>query len=84
MGRHPSFTRSLLQANAMRQLPGLGEVACPVLFVAGEKEPKAVKRSNVMLAELMPNAQSQMVPVYGARLACRGARFALSNGSGMG
>jgi pimeloyl-ACP methyl ester carboxylesterase len=60
-----SFTRSFLQANSMRQPPGLEEVACPVLFVAGEREPKAVKRSHVILAETMPNAQNRVVPGMG-------------------
>jgi pimeloyl-ACP methyl ester carboxylesterase len=60
-----SFTRSILQANAMRQPPGLEEVACPVLFVAGENEPNAVKRSGFKLAEIMPNAESRTVPGMG-------------------
>lgn len=60
-----SFTRSFLQASAMRQPQGLVEVACPVLFVSGEKEPNAVKQSNIMLANLMPNALSRMVPGMG-------------------
>ena len=60
-----AFTRSFLQANAMRQPPGLEKVACPVLFVAGEKEPKDVKRSHVMLTQIMPNAKSRVAPGMG-------------------
>jgi pimeloyl-ACP methyl ester carboxylesterase len=55
-----SFARSFLQAIAMRQPAGLQEVVCSVLFVSGENDPRAVKQSNVMLAEIMPNAQSRM------------------------
>lgn len=57
-----SFTRAFIQALSMRQPPGLDRVRCPALFVAGEKEPKAVNQSNVMLARIMPNGQSRMVP----------------------
>jgi pimeloyl-ACP methyl ester carboxylesterase len=57
-----SYTRAFIQALSMRQPPGLEKVTCPVLFVSGEKEPGAVKRSNVMLARLMPKSQSRMVP----------------------
>jgi pimeloyl-ACP methyl ester carboxylesterase len=60
-----SFTRSILQANSMRQPPGLEKVGCHVLFVAGEKEPAAVKRSNVILAGVMPNAQNCIAPGIG-------------------
>lgn len=57
-----SYTRAFIQALSLRQSPGLEQVTCPVLFVSGEKEPDAVKRSNVMLARLIPNAESRMVP----------------------
>jgi pimeloyl-ACP methyl ester carboxylesterase len=57
-----SFTRSFLQASSMRLPPELEEVACRVLFVAGEKEPKAVKRSQASLARLLPNANSYISP----------------------
>jgi pimeloyl-ACP methyl ester carboxylesterase len=60
-----SFTRSFLQALSLRQPPGLEQVTGPVLFVAGEREPKAVKQSNVMLAQLLPNAQCRMAPGLG-------------------
>lgn len=60
-----SFTRSFLQALSLRQPPGLDQVQCPSLFVAGEKEPRAVNESNAMLARSMPNAQSRMAPDLG-------------------
>lgn len=60
-----SFTRSFLQALSLRQPQGLDKIACSVLFVAGENEAEAVNRSNVMLAKIMPNAQSRMVPHMG-------------------
>jgi len=57
-----SFTRSFLQALSLRQPPGLEKILCSVLFVAGEREPMAVKQSNAMLAKIMPNAQSRIAP----------------------
>lgn len=60
-----SFRRAFIQALSQRQPPGLEQVTCPTLFVSGEKEPEAVRRSNVMLARRMPNAQSRMVPGLG-------------------
>ena len=60
-----SFTRSFLEANGMRQPPGLDKVACPVLFVAGEKEPNAVRRSQAMLADTIPNAEARIAPEMG-------------------
>lgn len=60
-----SFTRSFLQALALRQPLGLDQVMGSVLFVAGEKEPQAVKQSNLMLAQMMPNAQCRMAPGLG-------------------
>jgi pimeloyl-ACP methyl ester carboxylesterase len=60
-----SLTRSMLETNAMRQPPGLEKVECPVLFVTGEREPKYVRQSQVMLSEIMPNAQSRMIPGMG-------------------
>ena len=49
----------------MRQPPGLDKVACPVLFVAGEKEPKAVRHSQVMLADAIPHADARIAPEMG-------------------
>jgi pimeloyl-ACP methyl ester carboxylesterase len=60
-----SFTRSFLQASSMRLPPGLEEVTCRVLFVAGEKEPQAVKQSQASLARLLPNADSYIAPGMG-------------------
>jgi pimeloyl-ACP methyl ester carboxylesterase len=60
-----SFTRSILQANAMRQPPGLDTAECRVLFVAGEGEPQGVRRSGALLAKTMPNAESRIVPGMG-------------------
>ena len=60
-----SFRRSFIQALSLRQPSGLDQVTCPTLFVAGEKEPKAVNQSNVMLAQVMPHARSRMVPGLG-------------------
>ncbi len=56
-----SFTRSFTEAISMRQPPGLNDVVNPVLFVSGEKDPEAVRQSNVMLSETMRNAQSRMI-----------------------
>jgi pimeloyl-ACP methyl ester carboxylesterase len=58
----PSFTRSFIQALSLRQSPKLEHVTPPVLFVAGEAEPQAVKQSNVTLANTMPNAQCRVAP----------------------
>ena len=60
-----SFTRSFLQASSMGLPPGLEEVACQVLFVAGEKEPQAVKQSQASLAKLLPRAESYLAPGMG-------------------
>jgi pimeloyl-ACP methyl ester carboxylesterase len=61
----PSFTHSFLQALSLRQPTGLEQVRCPTLFVAGEKEPAAVRQSNHMLAGIMPHAQSCEAPGLG-------------------
>jgi pimeloyl-ACP methyl ester carboxylesterase len=60
-----SFTRSFLQASSMELPPGLQEVACRVLFVAGEKEPQAVRQSQASLAGLLPSAESFIAPGMG-------------------
>ena len=60
-----SFTRSFLQALSFRQASGLEHVTCPVLFVAGEAEPQAVKQSNVMLAHKLPHAKCVVAPHMG-------------------
>lgn len=59
-----SFTRSVIQANSLRQPPGLDTVTSPVLFVAGERE-KTVIQSQIMLAKVIPNAQVRMAPSMG-------------------
>ncbi|MGW8222857.1 MAG: alpha/beta fold hydrolase [Syntrophobacteria bacterium] len=60
-----SFTRSFLQASSMELPPGLQEVTCRVLFVAGEKEPQAVKQSQASLAGLLSSAESCIAPGMG-------------------
>lgn len=60
-----SFTRSFLQANSMGLPPGLERVESPVLFVAGEKEPKAVRESQGFLSGLLPNAVNCIAPHMG-------------------
>jgi pimeloyl-ACP methyl ester carboxylesterase len=60
-----AFTRAFLQALSLRQPAGLEQVNCPVLFVAGEKEPKAVHQSNVLLANVMPKGQIRIAPGMG-------------------
>lgn len=60
-----AFTRSFTEAIAMKQPPGLEKAVCPVLFVAGEREPEAVKRSQAMLANAMPNALARLAPGRG-------------------
>jgi pimeloyl-ACP methyl ester carboxylesterase len=60
-----SFRRSFIQAASMSPPPGLEEVTSRVLFVAGEKEPEAVRRSQAELATLMPNAACCVAPGMG-------------------
>ena len=60
-----SFTRSFLQANSMGLPPGLEKVASPVLLVAGEREPQAVKESQASLTRLLPNAANYIAPRMG-------------------
>jgi hypothetical protein len=60
-----SFTRLFVQALSMRQPLGLERVPCPTLFVAGEKEPAAVRASNLMLAGIIPHAKSGLAPGMG-------------------
>lgn len=60
-----SFTRSFVQAGSMELPPGLQEVTCRVLFVAGEKEPESVKQSQTSLARLLPSAESCIAPGMG-------------------
>jgi pimeloyl-ACP methyl ester carboxylesterase len=60
-----SFTRSFSQALDQRQPSGLDQVQVPTLFVAGEKEPGAVRESNRLLAKMMPNAQHRTAPGMG-------------------
>ncbi len=55
-----SFTRSIIQANQVRQPSGLQHVPCRVLFVAGEKDSKTILQSNSILAEQMPNAMNRV------------------------
>lgn len=60
-----SFTRSFTEAISMRQPPGLNDVVNPVLFVSGEKEPEAVRQSNIILSKIMQNAQCRMIDGMG-------------------
>jgi pimeloyl-ACP methyl ester carboxylesterase len=55
-----SFTRSFLQASSMSLPPGLENVMCRVLLVAGEREPQVVKESQASLAGLLPNAENYL------------------------
>jgi pimeloyl-ACP methyl ester carboxylesterase len=73
-----SFRRSWSQALDLRCPPGLENVSCPSLFVAGEKELKETHQSNRMLAKMMPQAQCRVAPKMGhgwlseaAELHCR-------------
>jgi len=60
-----SFTRSFLQSLTMGQPPGLENVTRPVLFVAGEREPEAVRASNAMLAHKLPHGECRVAPAMG-------------------
>lgn len=60
-----SFTRSFLHALSMRQPAGLDRVTRPVLFVAGEREPEAVRASNAMLADKLPHGECRVAPGMG-------------------
>lgn len=60
-----SFRRSFIQTLSLRQPSGLDKLENTVLFVAGEKEPDAVKRSNAMIARIMPNAEVRIAPNMG-------------------
>lgn len=60
-----SFTRSFLQASSMGTPPGLEKAACRILFVAGAKEPQAVRQSQVSLARLLSSAESYTAPGMG-------------------
>ena len=60
-----SFRRSFVQALSMGRSAGLEKVTCPVLFVAGEREPEAVRRSNTMLAGTLPRAECRVAPGMG-------------------
>lgn len=60
-----SFTRSFLEASSMKTPQGLPEVASRVLFVAGEKEPQAVRQSQATLAGVLPDAESFIAPGMG-------------------
>jgi pimeloyl-ACP methyl ester carboxylesterase len=60
-----SFRRSFIQAASMSRPPDLEEVTSRVLFVAGEKEPEAVRLSQAELATVMPNAACYVAPRMG-------------------
>lgn len=60
-----SFRRSWSQALDLRSPPGLENVSCPSLFVAGENELNETHQSNRMLAKMMPRAQCRMAPNMG-------------------
>ena len=60
-----SFTRLFLQASSMGSPPLKSEVTCGVLFVAGEREPQAVRQPQTSLARLVPKAESYIAPGMG-------------------
>lgn len=60
-----SFQRSWSQALDLRCPPGMENVTCPILFIAGEKELKETHESNRMLAKMMPHAQCRVAPKMG-------------------
>jgi hypothetical protein len=49
----------------MRLPPGLEDVACRVLLVAGERQPQVVKQSQASLARLMLTAECYIAPSMG-------------------
>jgi pimeloyl-ACP methyl ester carboxylesterase len=57
-----SFRRAFFHALSQGMPPGLEKFSGPALFVAGEREPKAVHQSNVMLSRRLPHAESRMAP----------------------
>jgi pimeloyl-ACP methyl ester carboxylesterase len=60
-----SFRRSFLEAAAMQRPSGLDRVEGRTLFVAGEREPEAVRQSQAELARLMRNAACYVAPGMG-------------------
>jgi hypothetical protein len=49
----------------MGQPPGLEKVTRPVLFVAGQREPEAVRESNAILAGTLPHGECRVAPGMG-------------------
>lgn len=63
---HPySFRTAFCNANDQTEPPDLDKVLVKTLFVAGENEPLATKKSNMYLAKKMVNASSYLLPNEG-------------------
>ncbi len=60
-----AFRRAFIQALSLKQPQGLENFPGSVLFVCGEKELAGVKKSNQILANLMPHAASRIAPKVG-------------------
>jgi pimeloyl-ACP methyl ester carboxylesterase len=62
-----AFRRSFADANDKKNRFSREELSalCPILLVAGEREPGTIRASNAALAALMPNAVARFVPGAG-------------------
>jgi pimeloyl-ACP methyl ester carboxylesterase len=62
-----AFRRSFADANDNKNRFSREELSalCPILLVAGEREPGTIRASNAALAALMPNATARFVPGAG-------------------
>ena len=62
-----AFRRSFADANDKKNRfsPEELSVSCPILLVAGEREPGTIRASNAALAALMPNVVARFVPGAG-------------------
>ncbi len=60
-----AFRRAFADANGTTISMDEVRAPCPTLFVAGEREPRAVRASNAALADSMPNAVARFAPGLG-------------------
>ena len=60
-----AFRRAFADANGGTISMEEVRAPCPILLVAGEREPQAVRVSNAALADLMPNAVARFAPGLG-------------------
>jgi len=58
----PAFLRASAEAGRFTLPPGLAQVSCPTLVVAGQREHPLILRSAKAVVETMPNAQVRIAP----------------------